>query len=197
MSQILVATANRLQLLAGDSFVRANGALGANWTAEFGLASPTIVSNAVQNTPTPNGGAAALYTGTVFPADQWASIGLVTINTDSAKYVGVKLRGATVTATNSYSCYVLGPLGATSVLHISKLNVGSFTDLASVTITSAANDIILATIQGTVINVYQNNVFRLTATDATIATGNPGILIGTGPTAADAAGNNFNAGMVQ
>lgn len=190
----LLSAATHFQLLAGDQFTQANGALSANWTVDTTAVAPTVVSNQVQNTANLGAGASALYTAVTFPNDQWASISLVSLLSSS---VGILLRARTTLTVNEYRCFLVSPLGATSVLHIAKVVAGAFTDLNTATINSAAGDVILFSAQGTALNAYQNNVLRVTTTDPDIAGGIPGILVSNAGTATDSIIDNFNAGSVK
>jgi hypothetical protein len=182
-------------ILVTDDFNRADGGLGANWSTTDSGAAPGIVSNTVQNTGfATTSHAEAIYTPIPFNDDQYAQITINTINTDVNHYVGVISRGTVNASGTEYRSYVLGPLGASASLHIGKLVAGVFTDLANVTLTIATGDKLRLECRTSQITAFVNGVQKLQVIDRSVTGGLPGIVIGSGTAAADAIGDNFEAG---
>lgn len=116
-------------------------------------------------------------------ANQYGKLKLLTLNTNTQRAAGVMVRCATTGGGASLSGYigmVRGPFGATTPLEIWKFTSGSQATLTTGTAVVAANDILKveATGSGT-INVYINDVLKLTTTDASspFASGGGGIYV--------------------
>jgi hypothetical protein len=166
-----------------DNFNRTNGALGANWTNVSG--SLQVSGNTVLGT---NGAAQnmSVYTGVKFNADQFAA---VTWSVSGAQLIQVQVRGSSSLVT-AYECSI-----STTTLAISKESNNSFSSLTSTTITGAVGDTVWCQVQGTTITAIHipatGAITTITATDASITSGSPGIrLFGNTVTA----GDNFIAG---
>lgn len=158
--------------LASDTFVRANGGLGANWTTQTGSTALQIVSNTVQN-PTPSSNGLACYSANGSLTDQWASVKVIAV--DSADFAGPMVRAAL----GAFTAYLgLVEVGVTQTCSIAKRVAGTFTSLASGSFTIAANDIIELWVIGSVLTLFQNGSQILTATDSSIASGYPGMIEG-------------------
>ena len=157
-----------------DGFVRANGALGANWTNSTGIfAGLTIVSNTVQQTTYTGHYALAAWTqsGSTFTADQYAQVHLVASNGDG---VGVVLRWQD--ASNMYyaRCYQSG----SSACELNTVVAGTVTYIGSWSLPGvlANGDILRWTVIGTTFELFQNTVSAGTLTDSTFTgAGQPGV----------------------
>lgn len=117
-----------------DDFNRADGALGANWTA-YVNAGLVIVSN----TAHPNvsaGSRGSKYTGASFTDDQYAEAEIGAKGTGNYFSVGVRVNGTD----GSRSGYIFS-LGGSNELYISKYASGSGTDHVTSTATFANGDI--------------------------------------------------------
>jgi hypothetical protein len=118
-----------------------------------------------------------------FNADQWAE---VTVYHDpaytptSSHEVIIALRG-TVNVNGPYHYphyHVLFTLGGFQLFWLNGV-MGNFTEISATTHNGGlaflkTGDVLRAEIQGTAIRVYQNTVLKYSATDASIATGQPG-----------------------
>lgn len=151
---------------ASDDFNRADGALGANWASFFG--GITVVSNAAQ------GGSlvcAARWTATSFGADQTSSTTIVGFSS------GTTYPGAAVRMDASGDCYYVAV--DSSNAYIQRLSGG--TDIPIATRTSGAwanGDVIGLDIVGTTLQVLKNGAaYGATASDATLASGQPGLYL--------------------
>jgi hypothetical protein len=129
--------------------------------------------------PTTFGDPTAILTGT-WTADQWAQA-TVKINSTPSKCcheVEIRLRAA-ISANNitgyEINCSVYPGNSYVQIVRWNGAN-GSFTYLNNEGADYCKNgDVLKATIIGSTINVYLNNVLKLSATDSTFTAGNPGI----------------------
>lgn len=165
-----------------DTFTDTNGTTlgahvsgGVTWTKTNGSGSITIQTNELQN---PASSTAHLYVWNQ-PADVDvvdATINFNASNTTNSRRMGIVLRGNIANA----ACYfvVVGNSNQSSLTILRSDAAGSFTSLA-LDLAAVANDtnphILRATIVGSTINAYIDGVLKLTATDATIASGLPGV----------------------
>ena len=156
-----------------------------NWQVPGGLASQwgNIQTNGTMafgvSEPTTFGDPTAILTGT-WTADQWAQA-TVKINSTPSKCcheVEIRLRAA-ISANNitgyEINCSVYPGNSYVQIVRWNGAN-GSFTYLNNEGADYCKNgDVLKATIIGSTINVYLNNVLKLSATDSTFTAGNPGI----------------------
>jgi hypothetical protein len=155
--------------LATDDFNRADsGSLGANWSAfSVSVSSPSIVSNAAQDTGGNDSG--AIYSAATFPADQWAQV--VRTGGDGG---GVVVRGAT--PRTWYSIHIEGTFGASANLLFAKFLVGAFTSISSQTVTFNSGDTLYGEIQSTTLLAKRNgSALGTSTTDSSIGSGKAGI----------------------
>ena len=179
--------------LAADNFNRGNGGLGANWTTVFSTFAPAIVSNQC-NEGTINQENDAFWSALTWPNNQWAEVSII-VASGSGDYVGPGLRNASGSVFSSYVVYVVGPLGASSLLEVYKTVSGASTLLASATFTVAANDVIRLTVEGTTLNAYQNGILRHgPLTDSALASGSAGLAMYNSAGAAQTILDNWQGG---
>lgn len=147
--------------LYSDDFNRADGALGAPWVViEGGLA---IVGNHVTTTAgAPN---TARYDHT-FAADQWAEADVTTVDIGSLLPI-VRINGADL--------YYLWMGNVAGVLEIWKRVGGSYSKVGSSAACPTSYKARLEA-EGTTLRAYINGTLAITATDSSIATGQPGML---------------------
>lgn len=191
--------------IVADTFVRANGALGANWTNLGVTTTLAIVSNRAAISGLSNE-AMAYYSGAGWTggADQYAegAVGVLESTKDMAP--ACRISGASIALANAY-LFVLNDTDAAVTLPTSTLSValykqvgGAFTPIGSsvTSVSLAANDIARLECQGTTLRGKINGVQIVTNTDSSIASGNPGLYIGSGTTSAwgDGATVGFAAG---
>ena len=153
---------------AFDSFNRANGAIGANWTVQNG--GLNVSGNAIVGTgSTNNWGFYSAPTFSVTP-DQFAEISLpAAVPAGGGAGPAVRASGSGASADN-YNCH---PNNTT--LYLEKILNGASTILSSVGNATAAGDVIRLEVSGNTINCYYNGVLKLTATDNSLTTGSPGL----------------------
>jgi uncharacterized delta-60 repeat protein len=174
-----------MQQLAGDNFNRANASnLGPNWTTmddNFTTVtpSPQIVSGQVEAQMIDQGhvSKAMYYGGLNWPVNQYSEIQLVSVGASSGN-VGAAVR---MTTDNShYACVVFAVGNGSASIEILKFNKGTQTDLVTSTAaTVALSDVVRCAVSGTTITMTDQTTSTtlLTATDATIPAGYPGIVI--------------------
>lgn len=165
--------------LATDTFNRANGALGANWTgsysSRFDLA---IVSQVVRGSSTANDNLMT-YTAISPPADQWAQVDISTATGSALYAAGVTVRTAASPLTSYYMCRFLANAWAGAT--IEKLVNGTYTLLTSTATTSfVAGDKLKCTARGSTITLLRirsgvESVI-LTTTDSTHTSGKTGVI---------------------
>jgi hypothetical protein len=154
-----------------DNFNRADGGLGANWTAftdTFMTATLAIASNVV--TQSSNGtDAFSLWTADTFQNDQYSQC--VIASATGSSNSGPIVRGTTG-GTNKHYEFDAGP-GATSAIYLYDAGVG-WTSLAT-GVAVANGDTLRLEITGTTLTAKVNAATNCTATDATLSSGNPGM----------------------
>lgn len=159
-----------------DNFNRADGDLGANWTAVPSFIEPTIVSNAVQPVGVSTTWSVVRYSAQTFSDDQYASVKLVTAN-GSSNFVAPAVRGSDTTQTVYYT-RTNGPLGSTADGNITKWVSGTATTLFSFTDrTVNANTIVKLDVRGSTLRRYEDGVLKDTVTDTSITSGWPGLYV--------------------
>jgi len=155
-----------------DFFNRASGNLGSEpnspWTIEAGAL--LVTAGAVGGNTT--GQNYAVFTAVGFPNDdQSVSATWVKSGTPIVQQNSLILRGSATALTN-YNC---GPNNIGTALSINKFVSGSFTGLASQSITINSGDVISFNVTGTSLNCYLNGVPVVATTDSSISSGFPGV----------------------
>jgi hypothetical protein len=185
-----------VSVLATDSFDRADGGLGVDWTTITGLGAPAIVGNVVQ-TGAVGSDSGSRYSAIVWPNDQWAS-SVVVEASGPGRANGPAVRMASA-ANTYYGALAIGAplngLGAGCTLELGKRVAGSYTTLIQTTETIVAGDVVTIAVTGTMVSVYLNDVLKITTTDTDIASGSAGLAIfaDTG-VQADSAMNDWQGG---
>lgn len=155
--------------LASDTFDRADGGLGGNWTTTTGESAPSILSNAVHGASNVVSG--ARYSGIVWPNDQYASaiLGLISVDTDNGAGVACRIASAANT------CYLAQPNTVETRLY---RNVGgTFAKLGNDGPPCAAGDLLELYCLGTYLTVWRNKVLIIAADDNNILSGDAGLFI--------------------
>ena len=185
--------------LASDNFTRANeNPLNAsNWTIPTSLFSLQIVSNRCEPTTTGTTNQ-ELWTGRSWPNDQYSEVTIQAI--EAGGDTRVVARGSTAAHTN-YFVQILG-VGASQSVKLWKVIAGAFTQLGTTqTVTVTAGDVFRCECQGTTIRAKQNGTQLISVTDASIASGNPGLEISAATSvslnqASLWAGGDFSTGLI-
>jgi len=150
-----------------DTFHRANGSIGSNWTQVAGTW--TIASNQATITNDATYSFAA-YTGSSFTVNQYATITIGSI-VGSFPAAGVRMSSSVKTG---YFCEEADT--GSPVITIGKYVAGSATGLAtSAAIVVNPGDVVTCQVVGTTISAFQNGVLEATATDSSITSGSPGM----------------------
>lgn len=181
-----------LQTLASDSFNRADGGLGTNWTLlnAAGFTAAQISSQKVTGSVAGNNDD-SWYNAITWPNDQW---GQVTINTCLASsFVGVSLRQTA--GGNVYRFYWNGTAGNPGTWNIQKKVATTFTTLSSGSLTLNVGDTLLAAVVGVNLYFYWNGLLIGTASDAAISSGNAGLLAIPVTSTANTAISNWSGGI--
>jgi hypothetical protein len=180
-------------VLFSDTFVRANGAIGANYGTQSGYNAFVISANDAIPSSYTSGDAGSLNTSATYPNDQWAQITVGAIGTANGAGVGVILRGST----SANTLYRIFGSSSPGVVFLYKRVAGVGTLLATATgVSLIAGDVLYAQAVGTTITVSKNGTQILSVTDASISSGIPGIHYSSTDNASDSiaafsAGNFF------
>ncbi|HEX4254219.1 MAG TPA: alpha/beta hydrolase-fold protein [Streptosporangiaceae bacterium] len=153
-----------------DSFDRANGGLGANWTTVAGTKAPQISGNTV-HAGTASALNSAYWSASTFGGNQFAQ-GTLPGSSGSNLGPGLAVR------LSSSKGYFLWYGNATSTVSLWRMDsASSWTQLSSsntLTITPAS-DVWRIQVVGSTITGYQNGTQVVQATDTSITTGSPGV----------------------
>lgn len=183
-----------MSALATDSFDRADGGLGANWTVLKGSWSISGNKAVPGSFSTPD--ASAIYSGVTWPNDQYAKAKCtVTGTSGSDAGIGVCVRAAL--NAGSFNGYVLAVDHAASGnvgLFKNTGPIGTYTHLATATQAFTDGDTFELQAQGTTITVKYNGttIGAMTTTDSSLATGSAGLYFSTAETSASA--NDWEGG---
>lgn len=154
---------------ASDNFNRANGGLGSNWTT--GIGTLAISSNAVVGTSVTTSISFWATATNTFGNDQESQVVVGNISTN-IRYSAVAVRAS---GTRCYEAYTDGASGAGHTA-IARIDAGVETEILAVATTFTAGDVLKLGIVGTTLQMYKNGTaVGGTVTDATYASGQPGI----------------------
>lgn len=162
-------------VLATDTFTRANGGLGTNWTTVTGQGAPQISTNRVRSTAVGTD-SRAYYNAVTWPADQYAEIQTITATaTDTG-------RGAVVRAQSGANSFYVAThnnnFTGTARLQIHRYSAGTANLLSNVVKTIVTSDLIRMEIEGSTLRAYINDVLQYgPTTDSTYSTGSAGLSI--------------------
>jgi hypothetical protein len=151
-----------------DSFNRANGGLGVNWTAlSFtGATGAAINSDVLVGANTTTSG--NYWAANSFGNNQYSQITVAT--PPSSGWVGVTVR-MTGTGEGYLAIYFSG-----SFYIYNESGTTTPTQLATVSGSLSAGDILCLAVTGTTLTLYQNGTSILTTTDSTYTSGAPGVM---------------------
>jgi hypothetical protein len=153
-----------------DSFDRANGGLGSNWTTVPGTAAPQISGNTAR-AGTANALNSAYWSANTFGSDQFAQ-GTLPASSGGTDGPGLAVR---LSAAKGYFLWYGNATNTVSLWRMDSAT--SWTQLkASGTLTIApATDVWKIQVVGSTITGYQNGTQVIQATDTSITSGSPGI----------------------
>jgi hypothetical protein len=180
-------------LAAADNFNRADNLnLGAAWDPYTGRNALQLVGNSVRGSGI-GGDNVESYNAVPLPNNQWSQATLTGWNGTIYHNAHVSVRLSTNLAT--LTGYV-GRVGSDNKASIGKWTAGVFSVLASVPYTPGVGDILRIEAEGTTLRFFVNNVLRVSTTDASYASGRPGltIYIDGGGTVGQVQLDNFSAG---
>jgi hypothetical protein len=170
--------------LASDSFIRGSypqNPLNTHWQATgtnpaFQVASVGVCQAASASTDCVMNNIAVSW-----PPDQYSEITVSPTWMNDNGYMGpvVRSSGPGGTAGSYYACWFGNPTTDGSY-YLRYYNNGLQATLHSAPITIAAGDVLRLEIQGTTLVLKRNGSVLTTQTDANLASGNPGMFIGTG-----------------
>ncbi len=141
--------------MVADTFNRADGGLGANWTTDVGTA-PTIVTNAAKGNS--GGYSSAHWSANTFAAAQSAQV----------------VRGANHYSGPAVRCSANNFYWFHSASEVHRMVAGTVTSLGVIG-ASVAGDTMKLSISGSTLEVFVNGVSQGTLTDASLASGSVGI----------------------
>lgn len=155
-----------------DDFNRANAnPIGGNWSAVSGWTGAQIVSNAVSSTAP----AAIYWNAATFANNQYSQV----------KLAGAYSVSAAVRC-NGTACYIWFVANATTMRYYRATSSGSYTqiggDITGVILTTST---LRLEVSGTTLTGYIDGVAQTTQTDATYASGSPGLHWGSGTASMD------------
>jgi hypothetical protein len=157
-----------MSLPAQDTFNRAAGDVGANWTPQTGGFQVNAASEC-------EGTAAGAYNQSFWNADAFANNQYSQGVYLGGGFFGVAVRASgTAGSRNGYYC-LLNQAGNSRV---SKVVAGTITDLIAPGSLPdpATNDLVKITAVGTTIAVYYNGILQGTTTDSSLTTGSAGLM---------------------
>ena len=155
-----------------DDFNRANGALGANWTANASQSAPLQVSGNRASEPVYQEGQ-ALYTGAAAGAAQFSELqqigglGVINLVVRARQY-------ATAGAADGYEGQILDLNGVNPAWRILRVDNTGEAVLAAGALSYAAGDTFYFEAVGSVLTLKKNGLVLGTASDATYASGDTG-----------------------
>ncbi len=166
-------------VIGSDSFSRANGSLGPNWTniSDGGLA---IVSQAAAGTASA-GVSGDIWTAGTFTSDQYSQVTLNSTQPTGSQWIGPMVR-AQNSGQDAYIGIYYSNNGSPDLMLFKRIN-GSWTQLGSTYNSGAlaAGTQLQVQAVGSTISFLQNGVQRISATDTSLSGGAPGIMsYGTG-----------------
>ena len=176
---------------ASDNFNRADGALGANWTA-ISDGAMAISSQAVIGTAGATTG--DIWTATTFASDQYSQIQVTSTPLSGGQWVAaaVRVQGS---GQNAYAGLYYWNFGSPELM-LFKRSGGAWAQLGSTYSSGvlAAGTQLEVSAVGSTISFLQNGVQRISVTDSSFTGGAPGIMAYGNSTADNWAGANATSG---
>lgn len=173
-------------LVASDTFTRANGDIGANWSyireASWEPEPPQITSNVV--TPLSDGDhyQVVRWNGAgTFNNNQYAKLTIGGLTWQDASYrVGVVVRCSADTDPNEdfYAFWVQDDEATNRTSKLVKRVNGTETALDTRASAWTNGDTIALEVEGTTLRAYKNDVLMFSTTDSSLTTGKPGLAVG-------------------
>lgn len=150
-----------------DSFTRADGALGSNWTSCGGNAGYTVIGNAAA--PSSAQVEEAVFWNPIsFANDQFAEATITTVASNA--FIGVAVRCSTGSGGSYYGFYA-----DNSTRYLVRVVNGAYTSLATLGTGFANNDVVRLEVTGSTLSAYINGVLWTSTTDTNLTSGSPGL----------------------
>jgi hypothetical protein len=176
---------------ASDDFNRANGALGANWTAtsdgSMSIASQQVIGTAGAVT-------GDIRTGETYPSDQFSQIQVTSTALSGGGWVAAAVRLQN-SGQNGYAGLYYWNYGSPELL-LFKRSGGGWTQLGTAYnsgVLAAGTQVQIMAV-GSTISLLQNGVTRVSVTDTSFTGGAPGIMANNNSTADNWSGGSASAG---
>jgi hypothetical protein len=159
-------------VLASDNFTRANAnPIGGNWSPLVAGQTAQLLSNAVTSATAGTEGD-SYWNALSWPNDQWSQV-TVGLNT-SGSFVGVNVRMNTSGVKTTYRFIIEGATGSSGTYLLHKAISGTFTTLATGTLTVNVGDTLTLAVVGTQLSCYWNGLLINTVVDSSISSGAAG-----------------------
>jgi len=159
-----------LATTVSDSFDRANGALGSNWTTVSGTAAPQIVSDALR-AGTASAANSAYWSASTFGNDQFAQATLP--DSSGTQYgPGIAVR---LSSTKGYFLWYGNSPNTVSLRKMSSSSSWTTLKQSGPLTISPSTDVWRIQVVGSTISGYQNGNLVVQATDTSIKSGSPGV----------------------
>ncbi len=175
-----------------DTFVRANGSLGAGWTD---MTSGGLTISAQAAAGTSSGTVGDIRTGESYNSDQFSSVVLTSTQPAGGGWIGPSVRSQSGGASD-YAGFYYWNFGTPELMVFRRLN-DSWTQLGSSYSVSAlpAGTVLELAAAGTSLTLYLNGVPVITATDSSLSGGAPGVMATGTAAVTDWVGGNMDGTM--
>jgi hypothetical protein len=165
-----------MPILASDNFTRANeNPLNAtNWTVVTGSGNLQIVNNLCEPTALSTL-CRELWTNATWPNDQYSSVTVNNFtNGNTTNIVFIFVRSSTTTAGNNYALKIIGAAAGNPTWAITGSG-GAILTSGTLAAAVSSGDVFSLNIVGTTLTAYKNGVSFGTVTNASFASGTPGM----------------------
>jgi Putative esterase len=173
VTSVTVTCQNAGPSSASDNFARANGSLGANWTAtaDGGL---TLASDQAVGGSSGNSG--DMWSANSFTSDQYSQVQLTSTQLTATQWVGPSVR-AQSSGLNAYVAIYFWNNGSPEIMLFLRNN-GGWSQLGSSYSTSPLGSGAVLSLQaaGSALSVAVNGTVVISATDSTFTGGAPGLM---------------------
>ncbi len=191
VTNVAVSCAATAAGTATDNFNRANGGLGASWTAisdgAMSIASQQVIGTVGQNT-------GEIRTGETYASDQYSQIQVTSTALSGGQWIAAAVRMQS-SGQNAYAGLYYWNFGSPELMLFLRTG-GSWTQLGSAFgsgALAAGTQLSLQAV-GSTISFLQNGVARITVTDKSLTGGAPGIMAYGNATADNWAGGSPSSG---
>jgi hypothetical protein len=154
-----------------DDFTASADPLGGSWTTITGQGAMRSVVGIVEPSNS-TGDAGSVYSGGTFATNQWCEADITTLGTGGGgQGIGLAVRAVT----NSFYRLVMDGSGSSN-MELGKIVNGSFTSLATRTVTYVDGQVLRLEVSGTTLKIiYNGSQVGATVSDNAILSGKPGL----------------------